>query len=155
MFAGFWAYALFFASKEAVNRIADEAWARRAEEICAAADAERQQLADLRPYSDDPAALAERAALADRATNLIEGALDDVVAVEPSDEKGRAIVPQWEEEYRRYIADRREYTVQLREGDGSAFSETAVNGIPVSDRLRVFANDNEMPSCAPPYDLSQ
>ena len=36
-FAAFWAWALFFASKEAVNKIDDRAWAGRAEHICAAA----------------------------------------------------------------------------------------------------------------------
>ena len=34
-FVAFWMWALFFASKEAVNRIDDRAWAERAEAICA------------------------------------------------------------------------------------------------------------------------
>ena len=37
-FAAFWVWALFFASKEAVNKIADRAWAARAEGICATAN---------------------------------------------------------------------------------------------------------------------
>ena len=35
-FAAFWTWALFFASKGAVNKIDDRAWAARAEAICAA-----------------------------------------------------------------------------------------------------------------------
>src|SRR5210317_2079225 len=33
-FAAFWTWALFFASKEAVNRIGDVEWAERAEAVC-------------------------------------------------------------------------------------------------------------------------
>ena len=32
--AAFWVWALFFASKEAINKIGDEQWAARAESIC-------------------------------------------------------------------------------------------------------------------------
>ena len=41
-FVVFWTWALFFASKEAVNRIDDRAWAERAESICAAAEEEHR-----------------------------------------------------------------------------------------------------------------
>ena len=30
------------------------------------------------------------------------------------------------------------------------FTETAVDGVPISERIETFAGDNEMPSCAPP-----
>ena len=154
-FAAFWTYALFFASKEARNRIGDDEWAERAENICAEMDAERLQLADYRRIDDEVTLLADRANKADRATDLLEGALDDITAVAPSDDKGVALVPMWEDEYRQFLTDRRAYAERLREGDDDPFTETAVDGLPVSDRLRVFANDNRMPSCAPPNDLSQ
>ena len=72
----------------------------------------------------------------------------------PSDAKGRAIVPQWEADYRIYLEDRREYADRLRAGEDVPFSETALDGIPISDKVEVFAGDNEMPACAPPVDLS-
>jgi hypothetical protein len=152
-FAAFWAWALFFASKEAVNKIGDRAWAERAEEICAAAEDERLSLAvDLEFDPDDPALLAEHADLIDQATDIVERMLDDVVAVAPTDEKGVGIVPLWEADYRTFLENRRDYTERLRAGDTGPFTETAVNGIPISEKIEQFAGDNEMPSCAPPHE---
>ena len=152
-FAAFWIYALFFASKEAVNRIGDRAWAERAEAICTRANIEREGLADFRVVDEsNPAMLAERGDLIDRVTDIIEGMLDDVVAVEPSDEKGQAIVPLWEADYRTYLGNRRDFADELRAGHNDAFRETAVDGIPISDKIEQFAGDNEMPSCAPPHE---
>lgn len=154
LLAAFWTWALFFASKEAINKIGDRAWAERAERICAVTQAEREELADYRELDgDDPAMLAERAALLDRATALLVDMLDEVVAVEPSDPKGQDLVPRWEADYRTYLEDRREYTDRLRAGQDVPFTETAVDGIPISEKLEVFAGDNEMPSCAPPRDM--
>jgi hypothetical protein len=155
LFAAFWIWALFFASKEAVNRIGDTAWAARAEEICTTARTERLQLVDLRKVDpNDRAMLAERGDLVDKATDIVERMLDDVVAVTPTDAKGQAIVPDWTADYRTYIEDRREFADDLRAGKNEAFSETAVDGIPISDKLSVFAGDNRMPTCSPPVDLA-
>jgi hypothetical protein len=153
--AAFWVWALFFASKEAVNKIGDREWAQRAERICAAAQAERGELVDERRLdTDDPQMLAERAAIVDEATDIVETMLDDVVAVPPDDEKGQALVPQWEADYRTYLVNRREFTDRLRAGENEPFTEAAVDGIPISEKLEQFAGDNEMPSCAPPRDLA-
>jgi hypothetical protein len=155
LFAAFWIWALFFASKESVNKIGDRAWADRAQGICVAAEARRMELADLRRVDpNDPAILAERGDVVDRATDIVERMLDDVMAVTPSDAKGRAIVPLWAQDYRTYIEDRREFADDLRAGKNDAFAETAVDGIPISDKLAVFAGDNRMPDCSPPIDLA-
>lgn len=159
-FVVFWTWALFFASKEAVNRIDDRAWAERAESICAAAEEERIALSDYRTIvGDDPVVadlIRERAGIVDAATDIIEQMLDDVTAVPPTDDKGRSIVPQWDAEYRSYLEARRDYADELRAtGENLAFYEPATGGIPVSERLETFAGDNEMPSCAPPRDLSR
>src|SRR6188472_4362656 len=96
LFAAFWVWALFFASKEAANKIGDSAWAARAEQICTAAKAERVKLVDLRRIDPgDRAMLSERAGLIDKATDIIERMLDDVVAVAPTDRKGQALIPLW------------------------------------------------------------
>ena len=155
VFAAFWTWALFFASKEAVNRIDDRAWAERAEARCEVADEARLALADSRRVDpDDRAMLAERGDLVDRSTDVLEDMLDDVVAVAPTDAKGAAIVPDWEADWRTYLEDRRRYADALRAGDNGPFRETEVDGIPISERIATFAGDNEMPSCAPPRDLS-
>ncbi len=156
-FATFWIWALFFASKEAVNRVDDRDWAARAEQICAGANEQRLELSDYRSIVEvDADLIRERAAIVDRATAIIEGMIDQVVAELPDDPKGQEIVPQWEDEYRQYIQARRDYADDLRAtGDNLAFYEPATNGLPISERLETFAGDNEMPSCAPPRDLSR
>ncbi|MEY2960070.1 MAG: hypothetical protein RLZZ01_2638 [Actinomycetota bacterium] len=159
-FVAFWGWALFFASKEAVNRIDDRAWAERAEAICVEADARRLELADYRSIvgDDDVVAelIAERADIVDRATDILDTMLTDVTAVAPTDDKGRSIVPQWADDYRSYLDARRAYADDLRRSlDNLAFYEPGVDGIPVSERLETFAGDNEMPSCAPPRDLTR
>ncbi|HET9666850.1 MAG TPA: hypothetical protein VFP09_08850 [Desertimonas sp.] len=153
--AAFWVWALFFASKEAVNKIDDRSWAQRAESICDVATTQRELLVDERLLdNDDPAMLAERADIVDRATDIVETMLDDVVAVLPADDKGMAIVPLWEADYRTYLENRRAFTDRLRGGENEPFTEAAVDGIPISEKLEQFAGDNEMPSCAPPRDLA-
>src|SRR5688572_20048088 len=44
LLAVFWIWALFFASKESINGIGEDDWTDRAQAICVAADAERQDL---------------------------------------------------------------------------------------------------------------
>jgi hypothetical protein len=156
-FAVFWIWALFFASKEAVNKIGDREWAARAEQICTVAKAERLELTDFtRIDPRDPDMRDQVLTLADnldRATDILEEMLNDIMAVAPSDPKGAQIVPLWEQDYRVYLADRRRFTDDVRAGSTESFAETAVEGIPISDKIETFAGDNEMPTCAPPYDM--
>jgi hypothetical protein len=154
-FAAFWIWALFFASKESINRIGDDDWAARAESICTEAHAERAQLIDLRAVDEaDPALLTEKAGIVDEATDILDAMIDDLEAVAPADAKGADIVPLWIADYRTYLQDRRNYTARLRSGELGPFRETAVDGIPISEKLQTFAGDNDMDACAPPSDLS-
>jgi hypothetical protein len=154
-FAAFWIWALFFASKDPINGIGEDAWTDRAQAICEAAEAEREDLADFRPVDDrDPAMLAERGDIVDRATDILAEMLDDVVAVQPAGAKGLELVPLWEADYRTYLDDRRTFADDLRAGVNEPFAETVLDGIPISDKVAQFATDNRMPACAPPTDLT-
>lgn len=144
-FVAFWTWALFFASKEAVNRIDDRAWAERAEGICADYDVQIRAL-EAQASND----LVVRADLVVQSTDLLSAMLDDITAVAPTDEKGRAIVPAWEADYRTLLNDRYRYSEQLRSGQNVPFTETAVEGVPITERIETFAGDNEMPTCGPP-----
>lgn len=144
-FVSFWAWALFFIDKTAVNKIEDRAWAERAEEICAPVKQSLRRL-DLETRVDP----ADRSVLVVQSTDLLGTMLDDVISVEPSDPKGRDIVPDWIADYRTLLQDRYNYAERLRDGQNVQFSETAVQGVPITERLETFAGDNEMPSCAPP-----
>ncbi|MGA1594916.1 MAG: hypothetical protein ACO371_09795 [Ilumatobacteraceae bacterium] len=154
-FAAFWTWALFFASKEAVNRSGDVEWAERAEAVCQDWNERRLELADYRQIREGGADLIrERADIIDRATDMVESMIAEVNAVRPSDEKGRAIVPLWTDEYATYIEDRRRYAAELRAtGENLPFYET-MSEVPLSERLETFAGDNRMDACAPPRDLS-
>jgi len=150
-----WVYALFFASKEVVNEIADRAWTEQAEIICKDAAIDRIAFADFRPITDAGAdALIERAKLVDLATDTLDRMLLKLEATKPQDAKGQAIIPLWISDYRTYINDRRAYADQLRLGSNVPFGESIVMGIPLSEKLSTFAADNFMKSCKPPMDLS-
>ena len=141
----FWVWALFFASKEAINKVGDTAWAARAEGICVDYDVQLRAIEVQRVAN-----LSARADLVDESTALLGLMLDDIVTVMPTDEKGQAIVPDWEAEYRILLEDRSRYADVLRSGKNAPFTETAVGGVPITERIEKFTLDNEMPTCAPP-----
>jgi len=146
LFVSFWAWALFFASKTSVNKIEDRAWAERAEVICAPV---KEQLRAFEMQADP--SLDVRADLVVQSTDTLGRMLDDLIAVTPSDAKGQAIVPRWIADWRQLLDDRYAYSERLRDGQNVPFTETAVNGVPITERIENFAGDNEMPSCAPPH----
>ena len=154
VFATFWIWALFFASKEGVNRIEDRAWVESAQSICETAADERTALANYTRLDEGGAELIrQRADIVDEASDTLDRMLNSLETIPLTGEKGRAIIPLWIDEYRTYLGDRRNYTAQLREsGENLPFYETA-NQIPISERLATFAADNEMPACKPPLDL--
>jgi hypothetical protein len=145
LFAAFWIWALFFASKTAINKIDDRAWAERAETVCAEVKP-RIRLLDLEASAD----FGVRADLVVRSTDMLSAMLDDITATPPTDAKGQAIVPDWIADYRTLLNDRYRYADRLRGGNDVPFTETAINGVPITERIETFAGDNEMPSCAPP-----
>lgn len=150
-----WIYAFVFSSREAVNKIADENWQKRAEEICTQANVDRSALADYRLIEDAGVdALAKRADIVDEATGIIAGMIEAIESVPPVDAKGLALVPQWITDYKTYIQDRYEYTAQLRAGTNDPFSESMIDGLPLSEKISTFAADNRMPACRAPIDLS-
>lgn len=148
-----WIYAFFFSSRESINKIGDAAWATRAEEICVAAKAELMELAD---YSliDDEADLAQRAEIVVAANRILGRMVDDIAAARPDDPKGQALVPLWLADYRTHLDDRVDHAAALTAGENPPFAETQVDGLPLSEKIATFANDNRMPACAPPRDLS-
>jgi hypothetical protein len=150
-----WVYAFGFSSKDSINKIGDSAWQDAAEKFCAQGEFERLKLADLRLVKESGSgALAERATLVDKATKTLELALDQIEKLPIADEKGKAIIPLWIADYRTYIEDRRDYADILRSGKNVPFSETQIEGLPLSEKISTFAADNYMSSCKAPVDLS-
>jgi hypothetical protein len=148
-----WTYAFFFSPRESVNKIGDTEWTVRAAGICAEAKASLLDLADFRLIQDQ-ADLAKRAEIVRQASAILQAMVSDLESVSPGDDKGRALIPLWLADYRTYLMDRDDYTNELSSGNNVPFSETQVDGIPLSEKIATFANDNRMPECAPPRDLS-
>jgi hypothetical protein len=63
-------------------------------------------------------------------------------------------VTLWLNDYEIYIGDRRSFANDLRSGVNKQFSETSIEGLPLSEKIATFAADNEMKFCKPPIDLS-
>lgn len=156
LIAAMWVYAFGFASRESMNKIGDDAWKARAEAHCKTAENERFALEDLTKMDpNDPLALKKKADIVEKATDSLEKAIDKIAADIPSDDKGKALVPKWIAEYRVYLKNRREFIDALRTSERRPyFSEKEIEGVPVSERLGKFARENDMKSCAPPFDLS-
>jgi hypothetical protein len=154
--AAFWIWALFFPqTKQSVAKVDDEAWTVRAEQICRAANVERDQLSDLRRIDEvGEGALAERAELIDRATDIIEQMVTDVTAEQPTSSTDVALIDSWTSYYRQWIEDRRVYTDVLRNGDNPPFAESMVDGSPISEYINDFTVANRMKPCSAPTDLA-
>ena len=79
-----WVYAFGFASKEGVYFVTDKGWRTSADQICATAEQQRLALQDTKQgYISNPthAQMIQRADIVDRATDIIEGMLNDVAAL--------------------------------------------------------------------------
>lgn len=149
-----WFYAFVLAPRESANNIHDTAWSERSEATCRRAAEYRTGLADLSKVDpSDTGALATKADIIDKATDSVERTLDALAADTPSTAKGRELVPEWIADFRTYVRDRRDYAETLRSGTLVEFSESLVEGLPVTERLGKFARENHMPTCQPPRDL--
>ncbi|MFM8793331.1 MAG: hypothetical protein ACKOFF_00290 [Acidimicrobiales bacterium] len=154
LIAAMWFYAFVLAPRESFNNIADPAWSARSEVTCRAARDAISALADMQRIDPaDPAVLRAKADIIDRATDSLQTAIDTLAADTPATEKGRALVPMWVADWRRYLQDRRDYAETVRSGRLVEFAETQVEGVPISERLAKFARENRMRSCQPPRDL--
>lgn len=154
--AAFWIWALFFPqTKQSIAKIDDESWAVRADQICRAANVERDELADLRRIDEvGEGALAQRAELIDKATDIIDEMLSEIVAQQPSNATDVSLIRSWETYYRQWIDDRRTYAEVLRTGENPPFAESMVDGSPISEYINDFTVANRMKPCSAPTDLA-
>ena len=156
LIATMWVYAFGFASRESFNRIGDDAWKVRTEATCQKAEDERFALQDLSAMNpNDPDDLKKKASIVDAATDSLERAINSIARDIPTDAKGQELVPQWLNDYRKYIGDRRNFVEELRTSDRRPFfAETELEGVPISEKIGKFARENDIRTCQPPLDLS-
>lgn len=157
--AAMWIFYFFFASDQGVYQMQDTTWREKALPICQAAQAARGELADTGGgYISDPtdAQMLQRADIVDKATDIIEAMLDDIVAIPVDNDDDRTRLATFEENYRIVISDRRRYTSTLRELKLESYRETIVGGGPVSNVVLDFTagvKGNDVPECSPPGEL--
>ena len=151
-----WVYGLGFASRESANRINDTAWMARSQAHCKTAEDFRFTMQDMTAMDpSDILSLKKKADIVDAATNSLEKAIDLISLDKPTDAKGLALVPLWIADYRIYIQDRRDFAAELRTVEKRPyFSESVIEGVPISEKIGKFARENSMKTCQPPYDLS-
>lgn len=150
-----WIYGLFFASKESINKFNDRQWAQNAQARCLIAAQQRLDFADYRLVDDlGTDALTQRAVIVDKATDTIASFVNEFRHSLPADAKGVELVGRWLDDYEIYISDRRSFANDLRDGLNLQFSETPLKGLPLSEKIATFAEDNQMSYCKPPRDLS-
>lgn len=154
--AAMWVYAFLFAPSKGVYRVDDANWRAQAEKICTASNAERLALADTSGgfiADPTPAQMRQHAAVVDRATDILERMLNDVVAVPVPTDRDRLLIATFDKYYRTIIADRRTYTAALDAGRLVSYEETSVGGGPVTNVITDFTSGNDIKACVPPGEL--
>ena len=157
--ASMWIYYFFFATDEGVYQLQDKSWRVATEQVCSAASAEREALTDTSDgYIANPTdeQMVQRADIVDKATDILERMLDDLVAIPVDNEDDATRVEFFAENYRIVLADRRRYTASLRRFELVPYSETVVGGGPVTNVVLDFTagvKGNDVPECSPPGEL--
>ncbi len=147
--AAMWIYGFAFAPDKPVAQVDDSSWSQRAEQICKVRNdlLDRNAESGLAASDGSPQRLGQAVGAA---TDIIEDALEEVLAVRPTSDRDVRLVDEWEELYRIYIADRRDVERRLLDGEAVELNETTVNGSPVSLTIGDFTKHNRMVSCSAP-----
>jgi hypothetical protein len=156
LIAAMWVYAFIFAPKQGVYFVTDKNWRTSADRICASAEQRRLALADTtQGYIKNPTheQMLQRADIVDRATDTIEGMINDVAALPLAGSDDRDRVAVFMKYYRQIIADRRAYTTRLRAFDLQPYRESLVKGGPVTNVVIDFTTGNAIQHCMPPGEL--
>ena len=108
--AAMWVYYFAFASDTGVYQLQDTSWREQASPICVAAQAERGELVDTdEGYISNPTPeqMLQHAEIIDKATDIVEQMLNDIVAIPVNNDDDRLRLATFDENYRIVIADRR------------------------------------------------
>jgi hypothetical protein len=150
-----WVYAFGFADSRSVYRVSDRAWAVNGEARCSKAVKELDALADFRRIDQvGPGAVEQKAAIVDKANDIVTKMVDDLSVDAPARSENGSDAQKWIADYRTYLGDRRDFAAELHRGLDKPFTESAINGDPITNFLTDFAIGNDMRSCAPPTDLA-
>jgi hypothetical protein len=156
LIAAMWAYAFLWAPSKGVYRVDDNHWRSEAQIICQAATVQRLQLVDTdQGFIAHPtnAQMIAHADVVDRATDILDKMLTDVVAVPVPTTRDQELIATFEKYYRVILSDRRAYTAKLRSFENANYEETSVDGGPVTNVVTDFTSGNNIKACVPPGEL--
>lgn len=145
-----WGYA-FFATPPAPGRIEGSSFPTDAERICAAAKADLERV----PRSITVKTSAERAALVDQGTDILDRMLDQLAAAAPTQEPGATITREWIQDWRTYDTNRRDYAQRLRTDPNARFyvSQSTRDSAQITAAVDRLARVNGMEACTVPDDV--
>lgn len=146
----FWAVIfLGIPRQENPDRLDDRAFVERTIVRC---DALLADLADLPngSFIDDPV---ERADVLDQATDRVEAMVEEIESDAPGGDDARSITG-WLADWRTYVENRRDYARRLRVDPEARFLlDQSLGGDSVDKPIEIFADVNDMPTCATPGDV--
>jgi hypothetical protein len=153
-----WGYVVYLAfgpgRQPPADRLDDPAFARAAEDRCAEAVADVDEL----PLATESPTAAARADVVEQANAVFASMLADVEGlagqlVPAGEQRGRA--QDWLNDWGTYLDDRAAYVDALRRDPQARFliSEKAGTGRHTTEWIDEFANANRMPACATPADV--
>ncbi len=149
--AVFWAVVfLGIPRKENPDRLDDRIFVERTIERC---DTLLEDLADLPggPFIRDPV---ERADVLDDATDLVEAMVDEIEADAPTTGDDATSLEGWLGDWRTYVENRRDYAARLRvDPEARLLLDQSLGGDSVDKPIEIFADVNDMPTCATPGDV--
>lgn len=148
----FWIWILAGGPRKAnPDRLDDRAYAAGAEQSC------QVLLGDLKalPQAQTIASATERADVLDRATAMTTSMIDQLQATAPRTGDDRVRLNGWFSDWRQYLSDRSDFAVRLRSDPGAQLfvSENKRLKDTVDRTIKIFADVNDMPSCATPGDV--
>ena len=151
---GSWVYVLFFYDPGLlIDELADRTFPTAAEQVCAAAKAEFDQLQP----ADQARNAQERADVVAESNDILTRMVADLRPLAPtSPEQVASGVDEWLDDWETYIGDRRLYVEELRIDDEARFLETVKGSDTkgISRAINSFAQVNRMESCMTPGDVS-
>lgn len=147
----FWAIVfLGIPKKENPDRLDDRAFVERTIIRC---DALLEDLGEL-PNGSFIEDHVERADVLDDATDLVEAMVDEIDADAPKTGEDAVSLEGWIGDWRTYVANRRDYADRLRsDPEARLLLDQSLGGDSVDKPIEIFADVNDMPTCATPGDV--
>jgi hypothetical protein len=151
---GGWIYVLFLYDPGLlIDELADKRFPTEAEQVCAAAKAELEQL----PRAELATSPDQRADVVEQSNVILANMLADLRPLTPTTpERDAEAVPEWLDDWATYLGNRERYVENLRVDDEARFLESTKGSDTkgITRAINGFAQVNRMDSCTTPADLS-